>query len=79
MSKTETQELVVKVRKGIQECLNYLESALEMLNHATTNPNYLLGIYADLKNASKKIKELEKAMKELEKMKVSMLAISETT
>ena len=59
---------VVKVRKGVQECLDYLESALEMLNHATNpelpNPNYLLCTYVDLENALKKIK---KAMKELKK------------
>jgi uncharacterized protein YoxC len=83
MSKTETQIKlnespapgvfqgvdVVKVRKSIQECLDYLESALEMLNHAVNpelpNPNYLLCTYVDLENVLKKVK---KAMKELEKV-----------
>jgi tetratricopeptide (TPR) repeat protein len=59
---------VVKVRECIQEGLDDLESALEMLNHAVNpilpNPNYLLCSYVDLKNALEKVQE---AMKELEK------------
>jgi len=59
---------IIKVRKCIKESLDYIESALEMFNHATNpelpNSNYLLCTYVDLENALKKIK---KAMKELKK------------
>ena len=59
---------VAKVREYIQESLDDLESALEMLNHAVNpelpNPNYLLCTYVDLENALEKIR---KAMKEVEK------------